>query len=579
MNTILLSFANSSKAPLDTLSEEDREVHALFTEKTIQEKEFHIQRYSNATLRELVYSIDINRNQLTLFLFSGHADRDRLITVDEEANSEGIAAMLGECPNLKLVILNGCSTRGQVADLLAAGVPCVIATSAPINDATATQFSIAFFTAMIKKGKSIEKAFEDALLKAKTFSNGSIESERGVINRKEKQENIPLWGIFHKEGENIHLQWTLTPEPIVDQSFIPNKLLLEKTWTAIQPHIKEAKDNYSENDKMDKIITKLPHPISEYLRRLISKPLPSEKEKIFYNELSKERFNYLIDTYAICIELIAFILIAQIWDEMSKGNLKQVPAQLKDSLKELFSLQNDERSAYNFIPLIQQMGQLLQQENSPFFINEYQSLLQALQENTNLIDACSSIEKIKEENYLDDKLPDPIAKQLCIEVEKKLSILLSHLGFFAKYSLTSMKDIHFLKLKHQLNPNYQLNYVELRFRPSGMNIEQKINSAFMDNKSVMLLKEEEGSISYLNLSPFIIDENSYNNKAPLADLCFYQTFEKAPKVFTFRYIYKTTRPLVLRDDKEYYGTIADQLNALHLLLFNEKLIDYDQAAA
>lgn len=57
-------------------------------------------------------------------------------------------------------MLNGCSTQGQVADLLIQGIPVVIATSAPVTDQTATRFSINFFQALSSTNSAIKEAFE-----------------------------------------------------------------------------------------------------------------------------------------------------------------------------------------------------------------------------------------------------------------------------------------------------------------------------------------------------------------------------------------------------------------------------------
>ena len=100
----------------------------------------------------------------------------------------------------------------------------------------------------------------------------------------------------------------------------------------------------------------------------------------------------------------------------------------------------------------------------------------------------------------------------------------------------------------------------------------------MDNASVILLNQEGQVVKYLNVSPFIIDQNSFDEKAKLANLCVFQSFEKVPKAFTFRYIYKPlARPLVVRKSLDYYGIIADQFNAFYTLLFKQKLVDYEEA--
>ena len=102
---------------------------------------------------ERIYSVFQNyRDRIALFHFGGHADGDRLLLQSafelRPAYAEGLATLLGQQRGLKLVFLNGCSTRPQVKRLLDAGVPAVIATARPIDDAVATEFAVAFYQAL-----------------------------------------------------------------------------------------------------------------------------------------------------------------------------------------------------------------------------------------------------------------------------------------------------------------------------------------------------------------------------------------------------------------------------------------------
>ena len=93
-----------------------------------------------------------HRDRIAIFHFGGHADGDRLLLQSafepRPAYAEGLATLLGQQRGLKLVFLNGCSTRPQVKRLLDAGVPAVIATARPIDDRVATEFAVAFYQAL-----------------------------------------------------------------------------------------------------------------------------------------------------------------------------------------------------------------------------------------------------------------------------------------------------------------------------------------------------------------------------------------------------------------------------------------------
>lgn len=103
------------------------------------------------------------RNRVVVFHFSGHAGSDRLIFRDGAAYADGLAALLGEAKNLKVVLLNGCATHDQVRLLLKKGVVAVIATRGKVLDGVAMKFGIAFHQALSSKSYTIEEAFKHAI--------------------------------------------------------------------------------------------------------------------------------------------------------------------------------------------------------------------------------------------------------------------------------------------------------------------------------------------------------------------------------------------------------------------------------
>lgn len=203
MNTIFLAFANSRTHPLPTLKEEDERVYHLLTHYQ-QKHPIKIHRDSFATTHTIAQYLITHQKQLSLFLFSGHAGKDALYLEDEAANSQGIAALLGACPNLKAVVLNGCATKGQVEGLLNQGVPIVIATNAPVEDRSATQFSTAFFQQLTEQDSSIEEAFEIGIGSAKLSQPNELVVQRGLVTK--RKQNQPTWGIHYNNKDFLQLK-------------------------------------------------------------------------------------------------------------------------------------------------------------------------------------------------------------------------------------------------------------------------------------------------------------------------------------------------------------------------------------
>lgn len=567
MNIILLAYANDPGHPLSFLQDEDAEVNKILS-PLISTNEWHIVREQYARTEDIIYQLELHADQIAIFAYSGHANGRQLIMEDQAANAEGVAELLGNCPNLKLVILNGCSTIGQVKRLLEVGVPVVIATSAPIEDKAATHFAISFFRNFCVYHKNIKEAFESGIKAAKVVSKTPLEINYASELSGEKSQYI--WGLHYKEDMEIHLDWRLAAEIEAPETFQTNELLLQSIWEAIQPYLginsKQA-HRMRRADISDKILTELPHPISEYLRKLIAKPMPREKKEEFYNEPSLKRAQYLLYTYTTCIELLAFILLAQVWDELLKGRLIALPQPLKEAIKNLLSINTRQRKTYSLIPLIRQIRWCFEEGGVLPFIEEYPTLIEEFHQQGELHQACMYIEKVRDEVMGQRHIPEASAKALSIELEKQLSIILQRLGFLAKYQMTSTKNIHFIKYKHQLQPRYQNNFVELRFRPSGLALYSETVEQQIDHASVLLWKQDGQQSQFLNLSPFIIDQNSFDAKADLANLCVFQAHEKMARAYTFRYIYlPTANPLVVNKRKDYFEVVKEQFENFEQLV-------------
>ncbi|MCB9283824.1 MAG: CHAT domain-containing protein [Lewinellaceae bacterium] len=206
MSVIILTYANSEQAPLQHLRDEDDRVNELLSEGR-KARHFLLERDQYATPDKIAAKVNEFKDELEFFSYSGHAGKDVLFTEDGAARAEGIAHLLGLCPFLKVVFLNGCATVGQVKALLEKGIPAVIATYAPVGDELAKDFSIAFFDALRTKN-SLEQAFEHA--------KGFVLMKSGDLRFKKQARGIGFagvtdrdWGLFWREDKKEILQWTL----------------------------------------------------------------------------------------------------------------------------------------------------------------------------------------------------------------------------------------------------------------------------------------------------------------------------------------------------------------------------------
>lgn len=153
---------------------------------------------------------------LVVFGFSGHAGGDRLMFEDRPGRLEGVAGVLNKtnCPNLKLVFLNGCQTERSLSHFQRAGIPLIILTNEAIIDRIASRFASTFFL-KLSQGETILSAFDYScneivayksvdLKKNKrkfnsNFLSGSINSDINYINQK--------YTLFYKD--ETYLSWSL----------------------------------------------------------------------------------------------------------------------------------------------------------------------------------------------------------------------------------------------------------------------------------------------------------------------------------------------------------------------------------
>lgn len=219
---LYLTYANDPQEPkryLTTLDQEYQQVDQLLKSK---ESRFGYRTMSrvHSTLGSLFSDLQTYHNQITLFHFGGHAGEDHLLLQHLDGsvnatNQTGLSILFGAEENLKLMFLNGCATKGHVKSLLASGIPAIIATSAPVEDQQAADFSFKFYESLTS-GKSIIEAFEAAkggIIAATTtspeFVSNNFMDDRSIDWDDSEKENDVAWGIYvHAEKKDV-LRMTL----------------------------------------------------------------------------------------------------------------------------------------------------------------------------------------------------------------------------------------------------------------------------------------------------------------------------------------------------------------------------------
>lgn len=215
-------------------------------------------------------------NEMSIFYFAGHANAERIQLEDGPFNVRKLSLFLNRdaSPNLRLVFLNACHTHSLVEELLASGVPLIIASKKAVDDKIALMVADYFWELLLtlKIGEdlgSIIKALDRFMQLLEIEGVNGIRVRRGLVP--EEDDKTPTYGIYYNEDTAIAKlakEWIPIPNSPKSNSKAQNSnkdKAQKKRAKASHERIKEsianghfeeaiellrelAKDSYYEND-------------------------------------------------------------------------------------------------------------------------------------------------------------------------------------------------------------------------------------------------------------------------------------------------------------------------------------------
>lgn len=514
MQVILLTFANSRIAPLATLSEEYAELNRRLSGRVLQQH-FLAWSVDQVNTADFGYYLTLFRDQLVMFSFSGHAGRDTLLLEDQHSRSAGVAHLLAQCPNLKVVLLNGCSTAGQVEALHAADVPLVIATSAPVNDTCATQFSTRLFQAL-EAGTTIAEAFEQAIAQVLLAKDLKVFRDLGVAS-KETDVTAPVWGIFPNPAKPGALDWRLPSQAAktkLPKDYTVNELLQSTLYdglAATSPEIQalqvEGKNIYDNADAVNAAILKnLPAPLSEHLRKLLVPSNPGRNDGL--DIIGLPRLLQLAQTYQISMDFMVFVHLAQLWELMMfQNNLAKLQPGDLEPIQKFLTSGREERNQCDYFTLLYNLLQLIKIFGGTPYVPEFEQLRMSFHTDDKIREACFFLENIRRMSH---NTVGVAMDDLCYRAEESLALIFSQIGFLGHYKLATVRNIDVLKYRSE---KPQFRHLVVKWHGTMGLYEKEItppSDMLMDNRSVVLIRNGATvQERFLNLTPFIIDENTF----------------------------------------------------------------------
>lgn len=527
---IFISFANDEDDYLSSLQTEEDNIYGAL-QSSHDSGFIEIYNRGRATIDDIFAQFTRYRDRVVIFHYGGHASGSSLRLEDGDANSSGLAQLLGQQQNLKLVFLNGCSTKNQVQSLLSNGVKAVIATSVPVDDNKAVNFSSQFYKSLANKA-TIGQAFEEAV--SRLVTEGQIETEEVKLHRgidwdaAEDASDMP-WGLY-VEDESA-LSWKL---PAVDKSvfsdpWVGTKIESQEVNKHIVLPIFEAMAEHNEafaeqlnfyrmskspamidmlfRQMMDLIIKHFPWPLGIKLRTLFS----SDDAMI---RKSKGRLLAIISTYVRLSRFLLYVLFSQLWDELeadnSGGPKFKIQGGYKDDFEDFFNLDPNTRKSYDYMRMMGRLVRIFNENKIAPFIEQFDRIYESVEAQDEFYKAYIYLEGVRGQ-LAKNEISEAEIGELCDKCEFSLGTLLKKCSFLVTYQLISIKGIGISNQRRQ-QPKFKHQMGVL----AGVAIEvmegtPKDYLEFTDSHSVLLVKGIDEVKDNLNLTPFIIDENAFKS--------------------------------------------------------------------
>ncbi len=262
---------------------------------------------------------------------------------------------------------------------------------------------------------------------------------------------------------------------------------------------------------------------------------------------------------------------------MIKKDPAAIKLEEKEPFRSIFLPQGDDENKARYEDLITlMMNQLISTEET-LFIEDIKNEKHHFHLDADFNKACRYIESVPVAD-LNNIAPDKI-DNYCVMVERHLTKLLIKVLFLSKYRLASVKNIYVKKQRHFLNPLFLHTTVELEH--DILNFDESIEALehVMDDSSVILChsidsaptNSSNGVATYLNLSPFIFDENAINIGAPIPEILYLDHYKPATNDVIYYPIYKKTKPVFKLNDNNEFSNIKSQLDEFCRLIFDQPL--------
>ena len=251
-----------------------------------------------------------------------------------------------------------------------------------------------------------------------------------------------------------------------------------------------------------------------------------------------------------------------------------MPPETLEEVRNFLRLDREGVQTYNYIGLARSILQafdamgIFQKTEGFCFIEELEDLWKACRDDEVFGASCEFMTAMRKEIQSGTIAATEI-ESYCVQSEEHLSDVFAQLGFIAKYKLSTIKNIDIIKPR---NKKARFRHIKVRLdtiTAGYADEEREYEGDYTDNRSVLLLKNEEHIKPYLSLSPFVIDENALKGEEK-TKLFFFNFGDRTARQINYRYTYVRKDELLLKDQ---YPEIWEQFDDFSQLFFGKNFMD------
>lgn len=515
--TVLIFYANNpGQAFLSELDKECKGIQQLLN--AVERREYEVSLIPQTSISDIIDTLNIPGRSVEIIHFSGHASDSMLMFGDTHADAASFAGKLQSMKSLKLVFINGCSSKGQVQFFHEAGIPYVIATSRPVEDTRASWLANQFYN-YLSLGRTINAAFDEIQKDTRLLKTDiNLVMNRGLLLAAPGQERDELeWGLYTlPDPAEYRLPITRL---VTDQSLqngVKHTRMLSRMLVALKNQTSPISSKYKntiatielQGEPADRIMVRslleiLPYPLGIRLQQINGIPADDGNTDEYHRQLL---YDYAL-FFETQLHLSAILLLSQIWQ-----NKAAVDLSLQEKFGPIRAFLTSNRlnhSLSDYAVVIRNGIEILNGAGIVNIIPKIENVRDYLSSGA-FEAACAFFDVNKNYFWSHVRLSQDEAVKRCYASQEHIMGGLPYFSFVVENILTSVRDVDTVNFRH-VDKYFASSVSQLVAVSEEAGSSFMLNPNPMENKSVLCYSkyDYDPSTPSINLFPFLLDRNVF----------------------------------------------------------------------